>query len=361
MALEISVLISLFNHEHYIADALGSALAQSLPPTEIIVLDDASTDGSLNAARSVANPIIRVLDEELNLGGPNTVKALQACRGDLVAVLNSDDMWAPEKLQLQHDCLATSPETGAVFTHVRIIDESGDCWNQDAHPFQQVFATKNRSRHEWLRHFFLVGNPFCASSALIRKKCFDHLGPFDARFIQLQDMEMWIRVAIAGYELQVIERPLTYYRVMRDGRNMSTGYSGARATNSFEYAKILRNYWQLASLNELLKIFPEIDVSKKADDSLVLFYLARFAAQLPGLHHRLFALETMSKWGGDYDAMRLAWECHGFDFRAYQNFFANGPFRKILRYDLRYQLNNLALRLLPNSAYQAVKAKLRRR
>ena len=351
---EISVLTTLFNHDRFITDALQSALAQTFPPSEIIVLDDASTDNSVKVARSVNHPTIQVLAEKCNLGGPNTVKGLNACKGDLIAILNSDDTWAPKKLEKQFDYLASSPKTGVVFTHIETIDESGAPWASKSHRYQNVFYTPNRSRYEWLRHFFLVGNPFCASSALVRKECFDKLGPLDGRYIQLQDLDMWIRVAVAGYDLHVIDEPLTYYRVMRSGSNMSSDLSGARATYSFEYAKILRAYWRL-TLQELVRVFPELNIADKADDSMALFYLAQYAAKQPGIHHRIFALETMSKWGGNLEAMNLACEYHGFNFPEYRNFFARGPFRQLLRLNIRHQINGLATKILPYALYQKIK------
>lgn len=353
----ISVLTTLFDHERFIKAALESALAQTLPPAEIIVFDDASTDLSLDAAHSVSHPAIRVFSSSCNLGGANTVEALNACGGKFIAILNSDDIWLPEKLERQYDWLADSPRTGAVFTHVTTIDEAGN----PRKPRQQPFAFHNRSRHEWLRHFFLAGNPFCASSALVRKECFERLGPLNGSFIQLQDMDMWIRIAIAGYELHVIEQPLTQYRVMENGSNMSSANIGNQATNIFEYLRTLRNYWQLASLQELLGIFPEIRVADGADDSLTLFYLARYAAQQPGFHHRLFALETMSRWGGNREAMSLAYKCHGFDFSQYRDFLSRGPIRVLLRLSIRHQINSLAMRLLPYAVYEKVKTYIKDR
>lgn len=357
MTARISVLTTLFNHESFIKDALQSALSQTHAPSQIIVLDDASTDNSLNVARSLGHPLIRVLSEKRNLGGANTIKGLGSCSGDLIAILNSDDAWAPEKLQVQLEHVLPFHQTGAVFTHVSVIDESGAAWINNSQRHQSAFDVANRSRYEWLRYFFLTGNPFCASSALVRKECFERVGSFNGSYIQLQDLDMWIRVAMAGYDLHVIEEPLTYYRVMRDSSNMSSEHAGARATNVFEYAKILRHYWGV-SLQEMMCIFPEINVDDRADDSLTLFYLARYAAQLPGIHHQLFALETMSKWGGDLQSMNMAYECHGFDFTAYRNFFAQGPVRNVLRLSVRHQLNSLAMKVLPSSVYQGMKTRI---
>lgn len=356
----VSVFTTLYNHEKFIGQALRSALEQSLAAAEIIVLDDGSTDGSVQAAQAVTHPSIHIFDEKCNLGGANTVKGVGLCKGSYIAILNSDDAWEIDKLEKQFQIMSAAPNVGAVFTHVKTIDEYGAPLGSHSHTLQSSFNCKNRTRHEWLRHFFLRGNPFCASSAFVRRKCFDELGVLDGRYIQLQDMDMWIRIAIAGYDLHVIEEPLTCYRIMRNGSNLSTARVGPLATNLFEWAKILRHFWSVSSLEELTRIFPEIEVHDKADGSLTQFYLARYAARLPGLHHGLFALETMSRWGGDFQAMSLARKCHGFDFSDYRSFFATGPVRQLLNRSIRHQINRLAMSVMPRTAYQRARSRIDR-
>lgn len=355
---KISVFTTLYNHERYIEFALRSALRQTLPPAEIVVVDDASSDDSVRVARSIDHPLIRVLVQKQNLGGANTVKPLALCKGQFVAILNSDDAWEAAKLDKQSRVMLSRQNVGVVFTHIKAIDEYGVQWANGSHQLQQKFGARNRTRHEWLRYFFLNGNPFCASSALVRKECLDDVGPFNGSHVQLQDFDMWVRLAIGGYDIHIIEEPLTYYRVMKKGTNMSTADAGARASNTLEYAMTLRHFWRLPSLNDLICVFPEIQVHDKANDSLTLFYLARHAALLPGVHHRLFALETMFKWGGNQDAMGLAQDCHGFGFADYRNFISNGPIRQMLKCSIRYQINRFAMSVMPYSMYQRIKTRL---
>ncbi len=356
MTPKVSVFTALYNHERFVRECLNSAIKQTLSPSEIIVLDDASTDNSLEVLQSINNPLIKTISQDKNFGGANTCKGLELCNGDFIALLNSDDAWAPEKLQKQLSYISSSSEVGAVFTHIHAIDESGNLWKGNRLNHLRAFNITNRSRYDWLRHFFLHGNPFCASSALISEKCLKASGSFNWNYIQLQDFDMWIRMALDGYNLCVIEEPLTYYRIMRNASNMSSGHSGARATNSFEYARILRNYWRISSLDDLERIFPDMHVSDSADDSLVLYYLAQYAAKQPSMHHKLFALETMSKWGGNPDAMEVAFKCHGFDFYEYREFFAHGPMRTLSRMNLRHNLNSFAFKILPTSIYQGLKS-----
>lgn len=335
MKQSISVLTTLYNHENFIAATIASALAQTLSPNEIIVIDDASTDGSVQVAAKIEQPSVHVFAETENLGGPNTMKGLSLCRGDLVAILNSDDVWHPDKLRKQVCHLDSNANCGAVFTYVDLIDENNVPWKKGSNHHEMIFQASNRDRHAWLRHFFHVGNAFCASSALIRQECFHKLGPLDGSYAQLQDLEMWVRIAIAGYDLHVIPEKLTYYRIMRNGSNMSAETPTAKSLYTFEYARILRNFWKIKSLEDISKIFPEICISPFADESMVLFYLAQYASSMKTVHHQLFALETMALWGGNLEAMKMASKCHNFTYVSYREFLANGPITKLL--DLRFR------------------------
>lgn len=361
MTKSISVFVPLYNHEKFIRATLTSALAQTLPPDEIVVIDDGSSDGSIAAAKSVFHPSIQIIAEQRNLGGPATMRGLSVCKGSMVAILNSDDTWSPHKLKRQADYLEKNRSCGVVFTLPTLIDEHGNEWKQASNRHQSLFQVENRNRHAWLRHFFHSGNAFCASSAVVRRECFDRVGPLDGRYVQLQDLDMWLRIAVAGYDIHVVQENLTNYRLARNGSNMSIGSPQNKAIYAVEYARLLRNYWNIQSLDELLTIFPDMSVSKDADDSLVLFYLAKYAASQPTLHHRLFALETMEKWGGNLDAMRLAAKCHDFTHIQYRSFVARWPVRETLMLGFLYKMETITNRFLPYDLQQRIKTLFLRR
>lgn len=355
MAHSISVLTTLYNHERYIQETILSALSQTRPPDEIIVIDDASTDRSVAAAQKIGHKAVRVLSEEHNLGGPNTMKGLSQCSGSLIAILNSDDTWQKDKLQQQLDYLERNPDCGAVFTLVNLIDEDSNPWTDGSNPYQYIFQMNNYDRREWLRQFFYKGNALCASSALIRRECFDQVGPLDGRYAQLQDLDLWIRIVKAGYDIHVIQKKLTNYRALRSGLNMSAGGDEAKALYTLEYSRILRNYWSISSISELTRIFPEINISADADDTLLKFYLAIHASKQPGLQHKLFALESMSSWGGNYHSMNMAAKCHNFSHSDYRRFLSRGPVRELIRRGVKHRLDVFARLLLPARLYQRLR------
>src|SRR5215210_2650966 len=98
----VSVIVPAYNAAGFLKRALHSALAQTMPDLELIVVDDASSDATLALAREVAarDPRVRVLQNERNRGMyPTYNRAIDAARGEWIAALDADDVWLPERLE----------------------------------------------------------------------------------------------------------------------------------------------------------------------------------------------------------------------------------------------------------------------
>jgi len=121
---KISVIVPAFNHEAYIVDALHSVLAQTLGDLELIVIDDASRDGTWDAIQSIRDPRLRALRHEDNRGAHATLnEGLGLARGDFLAILNSDDAFHPERLERLVGALGNTPRLA--FSDVDFIDSHG--------------------------------------------------------------------------------------------------------------------------------------------------------------------------------------------------------------------------------------------
>lgn len=119
----VSILAPSYGHEAYIGAAVESVLAQSFRDWELIVVDDRSPDASLKVARGYRDSRVRVLENDRNLGPYGTqARALAEARGEWVAVLNTDDLWHPAKLELQ---LEASLGFDWSFCLGDLVDESG--------------------------------------------------------------------------------------------------------------------------------------------------------------------------------------------------------------------------------------------
>jgi len=122
----VAVVIPLFNHERYIGEALRSVLGQTRPPDRIIVVDDGSTDGSLDAARAVGDSRITVLSQG-NAGAHDAINRgiSLAPEADFIGILNSDDLYEPERIECCLRCLELHPSAAVVATRLRMIDGEG--------------------------------------------------------------------------------------------------------------------------------------------------------------------------------------------------------------------------------------------
>ncbi|WP_129671687.1 glycosyltransferase family A protein [Candidatus Chloroploca sp. Khr17] len=142
----VSVIIPVYNGERFLAEALQSVLDQTLPPDEIIVVDDGSTDGSAAVAAQFAGVHLlrqtnRGVGAALNLG-------LSHARGDLFAFLDADDRWLPDKLARQVAALNADPTLDMVFGHVRQFQDGQDCTEEHRPGISRVALLIRRQAFE---------------------------------------------------------------------------------------------------------------------------------------------------------------------------------------------------------------------
>jgi glycosyltransferase involved in cell wall biosynthesis len=119
--MKVSVIIRAYNRGYIIAEAIDSALRQSYSDVEIVVVDDGSTDNTQEVVEGFRSGKIRYVRHQQNRGvGVACNTGIAASTGEAVALLDSDDLWAPDKLEKQMRLLATHPEVGAIFCDVKI-------------------------------------------------------------------------------------------------------------------------------------------------------------------------------------------------------------------------------------------------
>ncbi len=122
----VAVVIPLFNHERYIGEAIRSVLGQTRAPERVIVIDDGSSDGSLEAARAVGDARVTVVSQQ-NAGAHNALNRgiALAAEADFIGILNSDDLYEPARIEACLRCLEENPRAAVAVTRLRIVDENG--------------------------------------------------------------------------------------------------------------------------------------------------------------------------------------------------------------------------------------------
>ena len=186
----VSVCIGTYNRERYIRECLESVFAQTEQNFEVIVVDDASTDGTLDILRSYGSRI-RLVERKNNSGLPAVPRneAMRMAQGEFIALLDSDDSWYPSKLRDQLNFMEKNPSVPLCHTYCHVLDEES-----------KVLGVRHENRlpatgdcfEALLKHCFIS-----ISSVLIRRSLIDRIGYFnESRFYRArEDYEFFLRVA----------------------------------------------------------------------------------------------------------------------------------------------------------------------
>jgi sugar O-acyltransferase (sialic acid O-acetyltransferase NeuD family) len=318
---KVSVVMAAYNHEKYVAHAIESVLAQTFGDFEFIIIDDGSDDGTADVIRRFKDPRIKTQYSAQNCGAIFTKnKCLDLSRGAYIAILNSDDAFSPDKLEKQVKFLNENPRYGVVLSDALIIDDNGNPFTDTGHPYYNIFSQPNRSRFEWLRRFFYEGNCLCIPSALIRRECYETVGRPDSRYIQLPDLDFWIRICL-HYDIHIIQDKLTQFRVRDNDANASSPRPENIQRTLWEYSKVLRRYLAISQEDELLSVFPEaIRFSGRypIEQDVIPFVIASLAIDAgdrPYMH--AFALDVIFEALGNAAHARKLYERYGFGYKEF--------------------------------------------
>ncbi len=313
---KVTVILTSFNHAKYLREAIDSVLHQTFQNYEFIIWDDASSDNSWEIIKSYSDPrIVSFRNDTSQRGIFGINKSIsEIAKGEYIAIHHSDDIWQSDKLEKQFDFLQEHSQYGAVFTNALAIGEDSNPLQQSDHHYTTVFNQPNRTRYEWLYHFFTEGNALCHPSVMIRKECYSHCGLYRYGFAQLGDFDMWVRLCMK-YEIFVLPEKLIKFRVRDNEKNSSGNTSKNRARISFEFYTILKNYLSIETFEEFAAIFER---AKKYQNENV--FLKEFVYGMILLDEgilalaKLLGLELILEQLNNPSKARLIKEIYNFDY-----------------------------------------------
>lgn len=264
----ISVVVTSYEHELYVEEALESVLRQDVDDLEVVVVDDGSRDSSPLKIGAIDDARVRLLRLADNQGAAAALNlALQQVRGDYVAVMSSDDAWVPGKLAKQLAILAGDSEIEAVFTDARLVRADGSNFPADeSPPYQGVFRQPNRSRGGWLRRFYESGNCLCHPSVLARRALYDRVGFYDNRLRQVPDFDMWIRMCKVA-RIWVLDQELVLHRRVGSAGNVSSPTADNTARALHEILWIGRSFFDGVTRDDLRDGFGDLMRNPEAESS----------------------------------------------------------------------------------------------
>lgn len=211
---KVSVVMSVYNGEKYLREAVESILNQTLTDFEFIIINDGSTDNSTNIVQSYSDKRIVFLQQENKGLAKSLNRGIIKGRGEYVARMDADDISHPERLERQIEFLENNPKHVLVGTNAIVIDENG-C---------ELFKSDLPSKDDELREAIRIdnperfyGSPFFHSSVMFRKKIAIEEGIYEEKvFHYIEDILLWIKLSKRGYLANLSEYLLTY-RLVPEG------------------------------------------------------------------------------------------------------------------------------------------------
>lgn len=209
----VSVVIPLYNKQASIANTIESVLGQTIGDFEIVVVDDGSTDNSLEIVQRFFDDRIQVIHKKN--GGVSSARnvGIRAAKGDYIALLDADDVWDRDYLKEQ----------------LRMVSDFPDCYMWGINYAETVNGEVVRDVPtglpkgyrgivaDYFRIEGRISDLFCSSSVLIKKEAFDKVGFFDERIRYAEDSDMWFRI-IARFKVAFYDRYMVFYRFDAENR-----------------------------------------------------------------------------------------------------------------------------------------------
>jgi glycosyltransferase involved in cell wall biosynthesis len=188
---KISVVMSVYNGEKYLREAIESILNQTFKDFEFVIVDDRSTDKTSEIINEYfqKDNRIKVIKNDRNMGLTRSLnKAINQSSGNYIARMDADDIAIKERLEKQVDFMERNPDVVLLGTAFYEIDEYGKELSR------KFFPTTDRD----IRKILIKYNPFCHASVVMRHSAFDKIGLYDESILKTQDYDLWFRLASVG-------------------------------------------------------------------------------------------------------------------------------------------------------------------
>jgi glycosyltransferase involved in cell wall biosynthesis len=289
----VSILIPAHNAEDWIADTISSALAQTWPNKEIIVVDDGSTDQTLSAARRFASEGVSVVTQKHQGASAARNKAFSLCQGDYIQWLDADDLLSPDKIAKQM----------GVAEHRRnkrtLISSS---WAYFMHRpnkarFTPTLLWCDLTPVEWLLRKWEHNVHMQTATWLVSRELTEEASPWDARLLVDDDGEYFFRVIMKSEGIRFVPDAKVYYRAVASSTLSDIGFSNQKMEALFLGMKMQIGYLRSMEDNERVRA---------ACLNYLQTWLGHFYPERPDLVEQ--ARQLAAELGGELETPRLRWK-----------------------------------------------------
>lgn len=197
----VSIVTASYNAARYLPISVRSALAQTYSPIELHVIDDGSTDDTQRVLEEFRHDSRVTIHVRAN-GGQASAKNLgiRASRGELVAFLDADDCWNPDKLEREVPLLLANSRAGVIYSDVSCMNEDGD----------PIPAPPRQYYDGAITAPLFVDNFVNFNTVVVKRECFERMGVFDESLSMGIDWDLWLRISTEYQFIYLNERTMSY-------------------------------------------------------------------------------------------------------------------------------------------------------
>jgi teichuronic acid biosynthesis glycosyltransferase TuaG len=220
--LKVSVLMPAYNAEKYIGESISSVLSQTYSNLEVIVVNDGSKDNteSVVMACMQKDPRIKYFRQENGRQGKARNAAMRLATGDLIALLDSDDLWDPNKIEVQIEKMQAE-NVDFIFSNTRILYEDLDPQKPNDQLIKDLSGGMVTGKYSGKDMFALLidSNRIVTQTSMFKRECIEKAGGFEEelKYQNCEDYELWLRMAFGGCSFYGMKEILATYR--RHGQN----------------------------------------------------------------------------------------------------------------------------------------------
>lgn len=257
----VSIFILCYNHEEYVSEAIESVINQTYQNIEIVIVDNASTDNSRTIIESyvMKDERIKFFSMEYNtLPSYGSNYAINQCNGDFIAALSADDVFMPNKIQIQLDYMLEF-NLDLSFTWINTINSNSELLPLN---FTESWFNRNdvQNKTDILIQYIEYKNVTNAITVMFRKSFLFQDKFYDHRLLQTQDYDLWIRLLLRTDNVGILQQKLTNYRILDNGSNLSLDKSNNRINRThFEMIHVFKNFVNYPS--DLLSTILQVEVN----------------------------------------------------------------------------------------------------
>lgn len=327
---KISILTPSYNHEKFVNYFIEGVLRQTMQDFELIIIDDYSTDRTVEQIEKFRDPRIKLIKHSYNKGINACLNdAFEIARGKYCVFIASDDIMAPNHLEVSTAFLDLNEDVNVFYCSLQLINDH----NSPITANNGAFTITCRNRSELLRMMFFDCNMIPSPGMVLRRNALQEIMPLDISLLQLQDYQMNVKLLLRN-SVHLSEKKLVNYRIISGNKNISSRTDNALKRESLEQALLMDSYLSIDNIDLLYSIFgTTINQFGIPTTETIPYFLGRLALLSEHEDRQRWGYQVIMKFIKEEIHLEMLHHMYGFSFSTFIGLVGTFHYRKTYEID----------------------------